>query len=77
MDPQGSNLLGFQMSGTLENGDGNPILGPGFPTGNPGLVRSTDSLKLRFSDRKPRNFCGNSNIEAGFPNRHLNSNRNF
>ncbi len=43
---QGSKLLGFQMSGTPKNGDGNPIFGPGFPTGNPAIVRLTDSLKL-------------------------------
>ena len=39
-------LLGFQTSGTPTNGDGNPIFGPGFPTGNPAILRLTDSLKL-------------------------------
>ena len=42
---QGMKLLGFRMSGTPKNGDGNP-------TGNPGIVRLSDSLKLGFSDRK-------------------------
>ena len=36
---QGSKLLGFRMSGTPKNGDGNPIFLAGFPTGNPGIVR--------------------------------------
>ena len=52
---QGSKFLGFWMSGTPKNGDGNTILGTGFQTGNPGIVRETYSLTLGFSDRKPRN----------------------
>ncbi len=32
---QGSKLLGFRISETPKNGEGNPNLGPGFPTGNP------------------------------------------
>ncbi len=36
---QGSKLLGFRMSGTPKNGDGNPNFLAGFPTGNPGIVR--------------------------------------
>ena len=59
------------MSRTPKNGEGNPILGPGFPTGNPGIVRPTHSLKLGFSDSKPRNCQGNPNTEAGFPNGNL------
>ena len=39
---QGSKLLGSRMSRTPKNGDGNPILGPGFPTG---IVRVMDSFK--------------------------------
>ncbi len=65
---QGSKLVGFRVSGTPKNGDGNPILGPRFPTGNPGIVRPTDSLKSRFCDRKPRICQGNQNTEAGFLN---------
>ena len=65
---QGSKLLGVRMSGTPKNGGGNPILGPGFPTRNPKIVRLTDSLKLEFSDRKPTICRGNPNTEAGFPN---------
>ena len=44
---QGSRLLGFRMSVTPKNGDGKPIVGPGFPTRNPGIVRPIDSLKLK------------------------------
>ncbi len=55
---QGSKLLGSRMSRTPKNGDGNPILGPGFPTG---IFRVMDSLKLGFSGRKPRNCWGNPN----------------
>ena len=65
------------MFRTPKNGDGNPVLGPGFPTGNPRIVRPTDSLKLRFSDRKPRNCLENLNTKAGFPNENPNFNRNF
>ncbi len=43
---QGSKLLGFRMSRTPTNGEGNPILGPG-------IVGPTDSLKTEFSDKKP------------------------
>ncbi len=43
---QGSKLLGFQLSGTPKNGDRNPVLGTGFPTGNPGIVRPTKALNL-------------------------------
>ncbi len=67
------------MFGTPKNGDGNPILGPGFLNGNPGIVRITDSLKdvkLGFSDRKPRNCQRNPNTEAGFLNGNPNFNRN-
>ena len=53
-------MQGFRMSRTPKNGDENPILGPGFPTGNLGIVGPTDSLKLGFSDRKPRNCQGES-----------------
>ncbi len=74
---QGSKLLGFRMSGTTKNGDGNPDFGAGFPTGNPGIVRLMDNLKLGSSGRKPRNSSGNRNSEAGFPNANPNSNRNF
>ena len=74
---QGSKLLGFRMSGTPKNGHGNPILGPGFPTGKPVIVRLMDSLKLGVSDRKPRNCGGNPNTEAGFPNGNPNFNHNF
>ncbi len=74
---QGSKLLGFRMSGTPKNGDGNPILGPGFPFGNPGIARPQTALKLGFSDRKSRNCRGNPNNEAGFPNRNPNFNRKF
>ena len=59
------------MSGTPKNGDRNPILEPGFPTGNPGnpgIVSRMDNLKLGFSDRKPRNCQGNLNTKAGLPN---------
>ena len=55
------------MFGTPKNGDGNPILGPGFPTGNPGIVRLMNT-QLGISDRKPRHCWGNPNTEAGFPN---------
>ena len=65
------------MSGTPKNDGGNPILGLGFLTGNPGIVRPTDSLIPGFSDRKPRNCRGNSNAGAGFPNGNPNLNRNF
>ena len=42
------------MSGTPKNIDGNPILGPGFPTGNPGIVRPTDiALNLNFLTGNP------------------------
>ncbi len=41
------------MSGTPRNGDRNPILGPGFPTGNPEIVRPTDSLELGFLTGNP------------------------
>ncbi len=50
---QGSKLLGFRMSGTPKNGDGNPLLGPGFPTGNPGIVRLTDNFKIGFLTGNP------------------------
>ena len=56
------------MSRTPKNGDGNLLLGTGFPTGNLEIVRPTDSLKLGFSHRKPKNCWGNPNTEAGFPN---------
>ncbi len=36
---QGSKLLGFRVSGTPKNGDGNPNFLAGFPTGNPEIVR--------------------------------------
>ena len=62
------------MSGTPKNGDGNPMLGPEFLTGNPGIVRLTDWRNLWFSDRKSRNFWGNSNTDAGFPNGNPNFN---
>ncbi len=67
-------LLGFEMSGMPKNGDRNPIPGPGFPTGNPRIVRLMDSLKPGFSDRKPRNCQGNPNTEAGFLNGNPNCN---
>ena len=70
---QDSKLLGFCMSGTPKNGEGNPILQPGFLTGNPVIVRPTDNLKLGFSNRKSRNCRGNPNAEEGFPN----GNQNF
>ena len=35
---QGSKLLGFWMSGKAQNGNGNPILGPGVQTGNPEIA---------------------------------------
>ena len=41
------------MSATPKNGGRNPILGPGFPTGNPGIVRLTDSLKVGFLTGDP------------------------
>ena len=42
----GPEITGFRMYGTPKNGDGNPILGPGFLTGNAGIVRPVDSLEL-------------------------------
>ena len=70
-------LIDNSAAWTPKNGDGNSILGPWFPTGNPGIGRLTDNLKLEFSDRKPRNCWGNPNTEAGFPNGNPNFNRNF
>ncbi len=35
---QGSKFLGFRISGTPKNGDGNPNLDVGFPTGNPACL---------------------------------------
>ncbi len=32
---QGSKLLGFRISETPKNDEGNPNFRPGFPTGNP------------------------------------------
>ena len=49
------------------------FLDQGFSTGNPGIVRLTDSLKLGFPDRKLRNCWGDLNTKAGF----LNGNPNF
>ncbi len=46
IEPTCSKLMGFWMSWTLKHGDGNPILGPGFSTGNPGIFRPRDSLKF-------------------------------
>ena len=71
---QGSKLLGFWMSGIPKNGDRNPILGSGFPTGNLRIVRLTDRF---FSERKLRNCRGNPKTEAGFPNGNPDFNRNF
>ena len=73
----GSKLLAFWIYRTPKNGDGNPNLGPGFPTGNPGIVSLMDNPKLGFSDRKSRNRQGNPNSEAGFPNRNPNFSHNF
>ncbi len=39
IDQFNNKLLGFLMSGTPKNGDGNPNFLAGFPTGNPGIVR--------------------------------------
>ena len=76
-EKQGSKLLGFRMSGTPKNDDGNPNFLAGFPTGNPGIVRYINNLKLGSCARKPRNSRGNRNSEAGFPNGNPNLNRNF
>ena len=43
---------------------------------DPGIV-GPDSLKIGFSDMKPRNCWGNPNTEAGFLNGNPNFNRNF
>ena len=77
---QSSKLLDFGMSRTPKNGGGNPILGPGFPNRNLGIVRPTDSLKLGFCNKKPRNHRCTREIQntgAGFPNGNPNFNRNF
>ena len=74
---QGLKLLGFWMSRTPKNGDGNTIFLAGFPTGNPRIVRQMENLKLGSSGRKPRNSHGNRNSEPGFSNGNPNLNRNF
>ena len=74
---QGSKLLGFLMSETPKNGEGNPNFLVGFPTGNPGFDMQMDNLKLGSSGRKPRNSRGQQNPEAGFPNGNPHLNRNF
>ena len=75
---QASKLLGSRISGTPKNGDGDPNLGAGFLTRNPGIVRLMDNLIVGFSERKPEKLPGNSpNSEAGFPNGNPNFNCNF
>ena len=41
------------------------------------IVRPTDSLKLGVPGRKPRNYQGYPNAEAGFPSGNPDFNRNF
>ena len=50
---QGSKLLGFRMSRTPRNGNGNPILGPGFPTETQELSGQRTALNWGFLTGNP------------------------
>ncbi len=66
---QGLKLLGFRISGTPKNGDGNQNLGAGFPTGNPEIARYIDMWILGVFRLETQKLLGKSKFWGRFSKR--------